>query len=179
MGVSGAAVVVGGCAIAFPAAAVLFPIAVTLLAVAPLPPLTAGALVIMAAAMRGLALPWAATGLTLVGHVLLGFAAACAVRTRTGEPGAAAGAAVMLILTAPSFLPPVARWVSTFPAPGANGKSSDHVWWTFLPVCVAAIALSVKGRPLPQRPDGLPLTTYAVLFGAVGTGITMGRDVTS
>ena len=148
-GVSGAAVVVGGCAIAFPAA-VLFPIAFTLLAVARLPPLTAGALVIMAAAMRGLALPWAATGLTLLGHVLLGFAAACAVRTRTGEPGAATGTAVVLVLMAPSLVPQVARWVRTFPAQGAGGPSSDPVWWIVLAACAVAIAISIGGRSLPR-----------------------------
>ena len=56
-------------------------------AVALLAPLAAGAVVIMAGAQRGLALPWPATGLALAGNVLLGFAAACVVRTRTGEPG--------------------------------------------------------------------------------------------
>jgi hypothetical protein len=43
-------------------------------AVALLAPLAAGALVMLAAAMRGLALPWAAAGLALAGNVLLGFA---------------------------------------------------------------------------------------------------------
>jgi len=66
-------------------------------------------------AVRGLALPWAAAGLALAGNVLLGFAAACVVRTRTGEPGAAAGAAVVLVLMTPSLVPQVARWVRTFP----------------------------------------------------------------
>ena len=115
-------------------------------AVALLAPLAAGALVILAAAMRGLALPWAATGLALAGHVLLGFAAACVVRTRAGEPGATAGAAVVLVLMAPSLVPQVARWVRTFPAPGADGPSSDHVWSIVLAVCVVAIAISIGGR---------------------------------
>jgi hypothetical protein len=194
-GVSGAAVMVGGCGIAFPAAAtVLFPIAFTLLAAAAafaldepasqvvdvtptgpvrrtairslalLAPLAAGAVLMLAGALRGLALPWAATGFALAGNVALGFAAACAARTRTGEPGAAASAAVVLILMAPTLLPPVARRVSTFPASG-GGLSSNTVWWTVLAVCVAAVALSVNGRPLPRR---LP-----------GTGITIRRDLTS
>src|SRR5208282_4556054 len=112
-------------------------------AVALLAPLAAGALVLLAAALRGLALPWAAAGLALAGNVLLGFAAACVARTRTGEPGAAAGAAVVLVLMAPGLVPQVARWVRTFPAPGADGQSSDHVWWIVLAVCVVAIAISV------------------------------------
>jgi hypothetical protein len=176
-GVSGAAVVVGGCGIAFPAAAtMLFPIAFTLLAAAAafaldepaslvvdvtptgpvrrtairslalLAPLAAGAVLMLAGALRGLALPWAATGLALAGNVLLGFAAACVARTRTGEPGATAGAAVVLVLMAPSLLPQVARWVRTFPASG-GGLSSNAVWWTVLAVCVAAVAVSVSGRP--------------------------------
>ena len=59
----------------------------------------------LAGAQRGLALPWAATGLALAGNVVLGFAVACVARTRTGEPGAPASAAVALILMAPSLLP--------------------------------------------------------------------------
>ena len=74
-------------------------------ALALLAPLAAGALVMLAAAMRGLALPWTGAGLALAGNVLLGFAAACVARTRTGEPGAATSATVVLILMAPSLLP--------------------------------------------------------------------------
>jgi hypothetical protein len=208
-GVSGVAVVVGGCGAAFPAAAaVLFPICFALLAAAAaftldepaslvvdvtptgpvrrtairslalLAPLAAGAVLMLAGALRGLALPWAATGLALAGNVVLGFAVACVARTRTGEPGAAASAAVVLILMAPSLLPPVARRVSPFPTSG-GGLSSNTVWWTVLAVCVAAVAVSVNGRPLPRWLGGLLLTTYAVMSGAVGTGVTMGRDLTS
>jgi hypothetical protein len=72
------------------------------------------------------------------------------LRTRTGEPGATAGTAVVLVLMAPSFLPPVARWVRTFPAPGTNGPSFDHVWWLVLSMCAAAIAISFGGRSLPR-----------------------------
>jgi hypothetical protein len=176
------------------AAAVLFPIAFTLLAAAAaftldepaslvvdvtptgpvrrtairslalLAPLAAGAVLMLAGALRGLALPWTATGLALAGNVVLGFALACVVRTRTGEPGAPASAAVVLILMAPTLLPPVARRVSTFPTSG-GGLSSNTVWWTVLAVCVAAVAVSANGRP-PTR--WLP-----------GTGITIRGDLTS
>ena len=125
-------------------------------AVALLAPLAAGALVMLAAAIRGLALPWAAAGLALAGNVLLGFAAACVVRTRTGEPGAAAGTAVVLVLMAPSLVPQVARWVRTFPAAGADGPSSDHLWWIVLAVCVVAIATSIGGRSLPRWLSSVP-----------------------
>jgi hypothetical protein len=125
-------------------------------AVALLAPVAAGALVILAAALRGLALPWAAVGLALVGNVLLGFAAACVIRTRTGEPGPAAGTAVVLVLMAPSLVPQVARWVRTFPAPSAGGQSSDPVWWTALVVCVVAIVISVGGRRLPRWMSRVP-----------------------
>jgi hypothetical protein len=104
----------------------------------------------LAAAIRGLALPWAAASLALAGNVLLGFAAACVARTRTGEPGPAAGTAVVLVLMAPGLVPQVARWVRTFPAPGAGGPSPDPVWWTVLAVCVVAIAISAGGRSLPR-----------------------------
>ena len=94
-------------------------------AVALLAPLAAGTLVLLAAALRGQALPWAGAGLALAGNVLAGFAVACVLRTRTGEPGPAAGTAVVLVLMAPTLVPHVARWVRTFPAPGAGGPSSD------------------------------------------------------
>jgi hypothetical protein len=119
-------------------------------AVALLAPLAVGALVLLATAARGLALPWGAAGLALAGNVLLGFAAACVARTRTGEPGAVAGTAVVLVLMAPALVPHVARWVRTFPAPGAGGPSSDTVWWTVLVVCAVAIAISAGGRRLPR-----------------------------
>jgi hypothetical protein len=123
----------------------------TIRALALLVPLAAGAVLMLAGALRGLALPWAAAGLALLGSVLFGFAAACVVRTRTGEPGAAAGTAVVVVLMAPSLVPPVARWVRTFPAPGAGGPSSDPVWWTVLAVCVLAIAISTGGPGLRWR----------------------------
>jgi hypothetical protein len=128
----------------------------TIRAVALLAPLTAGALVMLAAALRGLALPWPAAGLALAGNVLLGFAAACVARTRTGEPGAAVGTAVVLVLMAPSLVPPIARWVRTFPVPGAGGPSSNPVWWTVLAVCAVAIAISVGGRRLPRWTSRVP-----------------------
>src|SRR6266705_2739970 len=125
-------------------------------AVALLAPLAAGALVLLPAALRGQALPWAAAGLALAGNVLAGFAVACVLRTRTGEPGPAAGSAVVLVLMAPSLVPQVARWVRTFPAPGAGGPSSDPVWWTVLAVCVVAIAISVADRSLPRWMTRVP-----------------------
>jgi hypothetical protein len=128
----------------------------TIRALALLAPLAAGSLVMLAAAMRGQALPWTGAGLALAGNVLLGFAVACVLRTRTGEPGAVAGTAVVLVLMTPSLMPHVARWVRTFPAPGPDGPSSDPVWWTILAVCVAAIAVSVGGRTLPRWMSSVP-----------------------
>jgi hypothetical protein len=110
-----------------------------------LAPLAAGALVMLAAATRGVTLPWASIGLALVGNVALGFTAACVMRTRTGEPGATAGTAVVLTLMAPSLLPQVARQVHTFPAAGNHGPSSDPLWWTVLALCMVTIAISVHG----------------------------------
>ena len=183
---SGVAAVVGGFGTAFPAATTLLPVCFALLAaaaaftldepasmvvdvtptgpvrrvairaVALLAPLAAGALVMLAAAMRGLALPWTATGLALAGNVLLGFTVACVARTRTGEPGPAASAAVVLVLMAPILVPPVTDWIRTFPAPGTGGPSSEVVWWTVLAVCVVAIAISIGGRSLPRWMSSVP-----------------------
>ena len=111
---------------------------------------------LLAAALRGPVLPWASAGFALAGNVLLGFAVACVLRTRTGEPGAVAGPAVVLVLMAPSLVPQVARWVRTFPAPGAGGPSSDPVWWIVLTVCVVAIAISISGRGLPRWMSVIP-----------------------
>jgi hypothetical protein len=124
-------------------------------AVALLAPLAAGALVLLAAALRGQALPWAAIGLALAGNVLFGFAVACVLRTRTGEPGAVAGTAVVLVLMAPSLVPQVARWVRTFPASG-GGLSSNAVWWTVLVVCAVAIAVSAGGLRRRAWPGSAP-----------------------
>jgi hypothetical protein len=180
------AAVVGGLGAAFPDAITLFPVCFALLAaaaaftldepasmivdvtptgpvrrttiraVALLAPLAAGALVMLAAGLRGLALPWPATGLALAGNVLLGFTAACVARARTGEPGPAASGAVVLVLMAPLLVPPVTGWIRTFPAPGAGGLSSDAVWWTVLAVCVVAIAISIGGRSLPRWIPSVP-----------------------
>ena len=161
--------VAGGCGILFPAATtMLFPLSFALLVAAAftldeqgqpgrrrdadrglpatavrglalLVPLTVGAVLLVAGALRGLALPWGSTALALAGNVLLGFAVAAVGRTRTGEPGAAASAAVVLILILPGTVPLVSHWVHTFPASGGDGLPSDTVWWTVL-------ALSAGGR---------------------------------
>jgi len=130
-------------------------------ALALLAPVTAGAVLMLAGAQRGLALPWAATGLALAGNVVLGFAVACVARTRTGEPGAPVSGAVALVLMAPTILPFVARRVSTFPASDGDGLSSSTVWSTVLAVCMAAVALSIDGRLLAGRRPvrGDPVTT--------------------
>jgi hypothetical protein len=54
------------------------------------------------------------------------------------------------VLMAPALVPHVARWVRTFPAPGAGSLSPDTVWWTVLAVCAVAITVSVGGRGLPS-----------------------------
>jgi hypothetical protein len=128
-----------------------------------LSPLAAGAVLILAGALRGVALPWAATALALAGNVVLGFAVACVARARTGEPGAAASATVVLILMLASFLPPVASRLTTFPRHG-SGLSSNTVWWTLLAVCAVAVVATVNDRPslgwprslLPRIPDARP-----------------------
>ena len=121
-------------------------------ALALLAPVTAGAALMLAGAQRGLALPWAATGLALGGNVMLGFAVACVARTRTGEPGGPVSGTVALILMAPTLLPFVGSRVSTFPASNGSGLSSNTLWWTVLAMCIAAVAVSVNGRLLPRRP---------------------------
>ena len=129
-------------------------------AVALFAPAAVGGVLILAAALRGLPLPWPATGLALVGNVVLGFTVACLARTRAGEPGAASSVVVALILMAPLLVPFVARRVSTFPASQGSGLSSNTVWWTVLALSVPAVAASVDGRLLARlgarRPEYVP-----------------------
>jgi hypothetical protein len=44
----------------------------------------------------------------------------------------------VLVLMAPRLVPQVARWVHTFPVPGADEPSLDPLWWSVLAVCVLA-----------------------------------------
>src|SRR5262249_34047809 len=63
-------------------------------------PLGGGLGLVLSGALRGIALPWPAVGVAMAGNVLLGFAIACAARRYTGEPGALASSAAVLILVA-------------------------------------------------------------------------------
>jgi hypothetical protein len=116
-------------------------------ALALLAPLATGALLMLAGGLRGLTLPWPATALALAGNVVLGFVVACVTRTRIGEPGPPASAAVVLILLTPTLLPAVASRVSTFPTGGGDGLTSNTVWWSVLVVGAVAVAVSVSRRP--------------------------------
>jgi len=114
-----------------------------------LSPLTAGTALILAGALRGLALPWGPITLALAGNVLLGFTVACVGRTRSGVPGPAASTAVVAILILPATIPLLARRLHTFPTPDGGGLSSDKLWWIVLALCVVAIATSVSHRRTP------------------------------
>ena len=121
-------------------------------------PLCAGLGLVFGYALRAGSLSWAAIGLALAGNVLLGFAIACVIRRRTGEPGAWAASTVAFILIAPSVFPPAARRIHTFPAtaPHPEGLSSDS-WWSLIGcACIAAIMASVAGHRLPKRRMHLP-----------------------
>lgn len=121
-------------------------------------PLCAGLGLVLGYALRAGSLSWAAIGLALAGNVLLGFAIACVIRRRTGEPGAWAASTVAFILIAPSVFPAAARRIHTFPttAPHPEGLSSD-AWWSLIGgACIAAIMASVAGHRLPKRRMHLP-----------------------
>ena len=109
-------------------------------------PLADGAALAAAGALRDIALPWPAVVLTLAGNVLFGFTAACIARARTGEPGLRAAASVVLVLVAPGLLPPVSRWVHTFPSSPAGAGAAQTLWWCVLAACALAIAATCSGR---------------------------------
>jgi hypothetical protein len=112
-------------------------------------PLGVGAILVLALALRAARPPWPTMALVLGGNVLLGFAVACVVRRRAGEPGPLAAPAVLAVLIVPGLLPPVARWVHTFPAaaPDQNGLPVTAWWWTAGGVCAVAIAASLTSWP--------------------------------
>jgi hypothetical protein len=109
-------------------------------------PAGAGTVLVLAGALRGVALPWPSVGVALAGSVLLGFALACVARRRRGEPGAAAASAAAFVLIAPGLLPRVARLVHTFPSTTPEGWSSDACWALLGGVCLAAIAAVLTER---------------------------------
>ena len=134
-GVTGVAAVVGGCGAAFPAAAtMLFPVCFALLAAAAAFTLDEPASAVVDVTPTGLARRTTIRAVALLAPLTAG----------------------ALVLLAPSLVPQVARWVRTFPAPGAGGPSPDPVWWIVLTVCVVAIAISIGGRGLPRWMSVIP-----------------------
>ena len=115
-------------------------------------PLGVGVLLIGAGAVRGIRLPWPAVGVALAGDVAFGFIAACIARIRTGEPGARAATAVVLVLIAPGLLPPLAGRVHQFPSTPADGRASWTFWAVVLMACALALVITF-GRDLVVRPD--------------------------
>jgi hypothetical protein len=122
-------------------------------ALALLVPLGVGTGLVLAFALRQPRPSWPAVTLTLAGNVLLGFAIACVARRRTGEPGPLAASAVMAALVVPGLLPPVARWVHTFPTatPDPHGLPATAYWWVIGAVCALAVAVSLTSWPLARR----------------------------
>lgn len=116
-----------------------------------LPSLAAGGLTMLATALRGADLPWAAVGLALLGYVLVGFTAACLARTRTGEPGAIAGTVIVLALTTAGVVPRLPDWLRTFPTSGGQAVSTAVLWSTALAVCTVLILGSVMERRPVRR----------------------------
>ncbi len=90
---------------------------------------------------------WPDVVLALAGNVLLGFALACVGRRRVGEPGAVAAAAALAVLIVPGLLPPLSRWVHTFPAAGgpSPGLPVAVWWWVVAGVCAVAIPVALAG----------------------------------
>jgi hypothetical protein len=119
-------------------------------ALALLVPLGVGAGLVLAFALRQTRPSWPDVSLALAGNVLLGFAIACVARRRTGEPGPVAASAVVGALIVPGLLPPVTRWVHTFPAsaPYPYGPPATACWWVIGGVCAAAVAASLAS---PRR----------------------------
>jgi hypothetical protein len=124
-------------------------------ALALLAPLAVGAVAIVAAVARGSDLPFSATGLALLGNVVLGFGLACAARTRTGEPGAVASTGAVLLSMAPGLVPRLPGWLQTFPSPDAEAQPSNVLWSVTLVASAVLIVVSVTGRTPRLRITGI------------------------
>ena len=143
-------------------------------AVALLAPLAAGALVMLAAAMRGLALPWAC-GRSCAGRQR-------AVRIRRGvrgpdaDRGTGRGGRHRRRAGADGAQPRAAGRALGPHVPGARCRrpSSDHVWWIVLAVCVVAIAISNGGRSIPST-DSRRLGMWLARDKAGSAGAPCGR----
>jgi hypothetical protein len=118
--------------------------AVRALAVPPL--LAAGAATVLAVLARGSDLPLVPTGLALLGNVVLGFAVACIIRARVGEPGPFASAAVALASMAPALMPRLPGWLRTFPVADARAQPSNALWSGTLAVCAVLVVFSLSDR---------------------------------
>ncbi len=133
-------------------------------ALALLVPLAVGAGLVLALALRASGAPevpgvpgvpgvgrasWPVVSLVLAGNVLLGFTVACVARRWVGEPGPRAAFGVVAVLVVPGLVPPLSRWIHTFPA-GArypHGLPVTVWWWAVVGVCAAAIAVALTGPP--------------------------------
>jgi hypothetical protein len=127
-------------------------------ALALLVPLAVGVGLVLALALRAPGVPgvpgagwasWPAVSLVLAGNVLLGFTVACVARRWVGEPGPQAAFGVVAVLVVPGLVPPLSRWIHTFPAAARypHGLPVTVWWWAVVGVCAAAIAVALTGPP--------------------------------
>lgn len=184
VGLSAVAAVVGGAAAAVPkVSALLLPVCYALLGAAAALALDEPAALVVdvtptsaarRAALRSLALPLplavgvvtglavvsetdlprSATGLALIGTVMLGFSLACVARTRTGEPGAIASVAVGALVMTPALVPRLPSWLRTFPSAESPTQPSNTLWSIALVVCACLIAGSLTDRSVRRGRPG-------------------------
>lgn len=67
----------------------------------------------------------------MIGNVLLGFAAACAARRSSAEPGILTATAITVTFVVAPLISPIARRIQLFPA-SPNASVSSTTWWTLI-----------------------------------------------
>ena len=109
-------------------------------------PLLVGVGLATAIHARDAALSTTDLAVAVVGNVVLGFAAACAARRRTAEPGILIATTITVAFVVAPLISPIARRIQLFPA-SPNAPLSSTTWWTLVIVGgILTIAVSTHPR---------------------------------
>ncbi len=105
-------------------------------------PLLAGVGLLMAIHARDAVLSTTDLAVAVVGNVVLGFAAACAGRRASAEPGVLVATTITVTFVVAPLISPIAQRVQFFPA-SPDASISSTTWWTLVIVGgILAIALA-------------------------------------
>ncbi len=113
-------------------------------------PLLAGVGLASAIHTRDAALSTTELAAAVVGNVLLGFAAACAARRSSAEPGILVATTITVTFVAASLIPPIARRVQLFPT-SPTASVSSTTWWTLI-IVAGILTIAAATHPADTAP---------------------------